>query len=95
MPRVRPASPMPRPDSPSPSSSTSSTSTITTPSSTCTRTYTSPTSGRMERGGGCVVDAPPLRQVARLQRVDETAPPRDLARGEGMASVIVMGRENG
>ena len=81
-------------------------------------TSISPISGRVERGGGGVVDAPPLRQVARqgypdlhpdpdpdpdsnpnrnpkpnpnpkpdlrqvarLQRLDETAPPRDLHAG--------------
>ena len=43
---------------------------------TLPRASPSPSSSR-ERGGG-MLDAPPLRQAGRLQRVDEAPPPRDL-----------------
>ena len=53
---------------------------------TLPRASPSPSSSR-ERGGG-MLDAPPLRQAGRLQRVDEAPPPRDLQRG-GMGVVVV------
>ena len=44
---------------------------------TLPRATARPSSSRGERGGG-MLDAPPLRQAGRLQRVDEAPPPRDL-----------------
>ena len=55
---------------------------------TLPRASPSPSSSR-ERGGG-MLDAPPLRQAGRLQRVDEAPPPRDLHAGWELLLLMIL-----